>query len=111
MAIQEITGVIIDKGTDFSVSFLINAFDGNPLDLSSYTPVAKIRKYPGSPSYATFTAVALGAIGYISLQMGKADTQNLKTGRNYFDVLLANEFETIKAVRGTIMVEGTSDSN
>jgi hypothetical protein len=108
MAVQEITSVIIDKGTDFSVSFLINAFDGNPLDLSSYTPVAKIRKYPSSPSYATFNAVTLGAIGYISLHMDKDDTQNLKTGRNYFDVILTNEFETIKAVRGTIMVEGTS---
>jgi hypothetical protein len=108
MAVQEITSIIIDKGTDFSVSFLISAFDGNPLDLSSYTPIAKIRKYPSSPSYATFIAATLGAIGYISLQMGKADTQNLKTGRNYFDVLLINEFETIKAVRGTIMVEETA---
>jgi hypothetical protein len=107
MAIQEITSVTIDKGTDFSVSFLIDAFDGNPLDLTSYTPVAKIRKYPSSPSYASFTAAVLGPTGYITLQMSKTDTQNLKAGRNYFDVLLTNEIETIKAVRGTMMVEET----
>jgi hypothetical protein len=40
--------------------------------------------------------------------MDKDDTQNLKTGRNYFDVLLTNEYETIKAVKGTIMVEDTA---
>jgi hypothetical protein len=107
MAIQEITSVTIDKGTDFSVSFLIDAFDGNPLDLTSYTPVAKIRKYPNSPSYSAFTAAVLGPTGYITLQMSKTDTQNLKAGRNYFDVLLTNEFETFKAVRGTMMVEET----
>lgn len=107
-AVQEITSIKIDKGTDFYVSFLLDAFDGKPLDLTSYTPVAKIRKYPSSPSYKTFTASVLGNTGYISLSMSKTDTVELKAGRNYFDVLLTNDLETFKAVRGTMMVEETA---
>lgn len=105
MAAQEITGITINKGTDFSVSFLIDAFDGKPLDLTGYIPVAKIRKYPTSPSYATFDASVLGNTGYISLSMNKVTSSQLKSGRNYFDVLLVNEIETLKAVKGTMMVE------
>lgn len=107
-AVQEITSITVDKGADFSVSFLLDAFDGNPLDLTSYTPVAKIRRYPTSPSYKTFTASVLGNTGYISLSMSKTDTIDLKAGRNYFDVLLTNGIETFKAVRGTMMVEDTA---
>jgi hypothetical protein len=46
MATQEISGITIEKGTDFSVSFAIDAFDGTPLDVENFTPIAKIRKYP-----------------------------------------------------------------
>lgn len=108
MATQELTGITIDKGTDFSVTFLIDTFDGKPLNLTGYTPVAKIRKYPTSPSYATFEASVLGNTGYISLSMNKTTSSQLKSGRNYFDVLLVNDFETIKAVKGTMLVEETA---
>jgi hypothetical protein len=108
MAAQEITGIVIEKGTDFSVSFLINAFDGVPLDLTNYTAVAKIRKYPSSPSYKNFEASVLQITGYISLIMPKEDTAQLSVGRNYFDVVINNGFETIKVVKGTILVEETA---
>lgn len=108
MATQELTGIIIEKGTDFAVSFLVDAFDGVPLDLTGYTAVAKIRKYPSSPSYKTFQASLLQTTGYVSLAMPKEDTALLSAGRNYFDVLISNELETIKVVKGTMLVEETA---
>lgn len=108
MATQELTGIVIEKGTDFSVSFLIDAFNGVPLDLSNYTAVAKIRKYPTSPVYKSFDATVSQQTGYVFISMSKVDTQELKSGRNYFDVLLTNDVETIKPIKGTIIVEETA---
>lgn len=108
MATQELTGIIIEKGTDFSVSFLIDSFNGEPLDLSGYTAVSKIRKYPKSPYFKEFVASILQETGFINLYMSKEDTQELKSGRNYFDILLTNQVETIKPVKGTMLVEDTA---
>lgn len=108
MATQEITGIIIEKGADFSVSFSIDSFDGTPLNVSDYTAVAKIRKYPASTSYKSFVAEVLGETGYVTISMDKETTKQLSPGRNYFDVLLTNQYETIKPVRGSIIVEDTA---
>lgn len=108
MATQEITGITIEKGTDFTASFLVDSFDGNPLDLTNYTIIAKIRKYPSSPTAKTFSSSVLGNTGYIAISMNDTDTRLLKAGRNYFDILLTNNYETFKVVKGTIMVEDTA---
>jgi hypothetical protein len=108
MATQEITGITIEKGTDFSVSFLIDSFDGKPLNMNNYSAVAKIRKYPSSKSYKSFVATVLGETGYLNISMGKEITQQLSAGRNYFDIIISNQYETIKPVKGSIMVEETA---
>jgi hypothetical protein len=108
MAIQEITNLVINKGTDFSVSFNIDKFNGEPLSLYGYTAVSKIRKYPSASFYKSFQASVTPETGTIFLFMGKADTIQLKTGRNYFDVLIINELETLKICKGSIMVEETA---
>jgi hypothetical protein len=108
MATQEITGITIEKGTDFSVSFLIDSFDGQPLPINGYVATAKIRKYPASAKFNSFVAEVLGGTGRVTISMNKETTKLLSTGRNYFDILLTNQFETIKPVKGTIMVEDTS---
>lgn len=108
MATQEITGIVIEKGADFSVSFLIDSFDGTPLNISDYTAVAKIRKYPSSKTYKSFVASVLGGTGHVNISMDKETTKLLSVGRNYFDILLTNQYETIKPVKGTILVEDTS---
>jgi hypothetical protein len=107
MAAQEITGLTIEKGTDFAVSFSIDASDGAPISLVSYTAVAKIRRHPAAASYKEFTTSIDGAQGYVTLLMSKEDTKDLISGRNYFDVLLTYNNETTKPVKGTIMVEDT----
>lgn len=107
MAAQEITGLTIEKGTDFSVSFAIDAADGAPINLVNYTAVAKIRRHPKAASYKTFTTSIDGVLGYVTLLMSKEDTKDLISGRNYFDVLLTYNNETTKPVKGTIIVEDT----
>jgi hypothetical protein len=107
MAVQEITSPIIYKGTDFSVSFVIDQFNGEPLQLAGYQAVAKIRKHSTSSSYKSFQTSISESLGRIFLTMSKEDTIELKAGRNCFDVLIFNEFETIKVIKGTMMVEET----
>lgn len=107
MAVQEITNITINKGTDFSVSFYIDKFDGKPLLLEGYSAVAKIRKYPSSPSYKSFETSVSAELGRIFLTMSKENTFELKSGRNYFDVLIYNNVETLKVIKGSIMVEET----
>jgi hypothetical protein len=108
MATQEITGITIEKGADFCVSFIIDSSDGTPLPISDYTAAAKIRKYPASVKYNSFVAEVLGETGHVTISMDKETTKLLSTGRNYFDVLLTNQYETFKPVKGTIMVEDTA---
>jgi hypothetical protein len=108
MATQEITNPIINKGTDFSVSFNVDKFNGEPLSLYGYTAVSKIRKYPSDPYYKSFQASVTPETGTIFLFMGKEDTIQLKSGRNYFDVLIVNELETLKIIKGSMMVEETA---
>jgi hypothetical protein len=108
MAAQEITGLTIEKGTDFAVSFVIDAADGSSINLVNYTAVAKIRRHPTAVSYKQFSTSIDGARGYVTLIMSKEDTKDLISGRNYFDVLLTYNNETTKPVTGTIIVEDTS---
>jgi hypothetical protein len=108
MATQEILGLTIEKGEDFSTSFVIESFDGNLLDLTNYTAISKIRKYPSSPNFKSFETEVLGSTGYVNLIMSRLVTATLSSGRNYFDVLLTNGIETIKPIKGTIMVEETA---
>jgi hypothetical protein len=108
MAAQEITGITIEKVTDFAVSFAIDAVDGAPIDLNNYTAVAKIRKHPKATSYKEFATSIDGAQGFVTLTMAKEDTVDLISGRNYFDVLLTYNNETTKPVKGTIIVEDTT---
>ena len=107
MSVQEITNITINKGTDFSVSFYIDQFDGKPLVLEGYSAVAKIRKYPTSSSYKSFETSVSAELGRIFLTMSKENTLDLKAGRNYFDVLIFNNAETLKVIKGSMMVEET----
>lgn len=108
MAIQEITNITINKGTDFAESFSIKQFDGNPLVTNEYYAISKIRKYPGASFYKSFDTSISSENGLITLYMSKENTVDLRPGRNYFDVLLSNGIETIKVIKGTMMVEETA---
>ena len=96
----------IEKGTDFEATF--NVFDpsDDPLLLNNFTGSAKIRKYPSSPTSHSFTVSITSSTGEVRIGMGKTVTEQLTSGRNYYDVLLTSQTNnsTFKVVEGTIIV-------
>lgn len=106
MAVAEITTIVIDKGTDFEAIF--NLFDPNQSAavLSGLTTTyASIRKYPQDTNGQEFGKVITAGTGTIKLSLTAAQTANLKSGRNYFDVVLTINMKKIKVIKGTAIVE------
>jgi hypothetical protein len=108
MAVAEVNSLTIERGTDFDATFKILESDSSPLTLSYYTGVSKIRKYPSSPTYHSFTVGITTATGEVKISMGKTTTCLLTPGRNYFDIIIIspNISDNIitKVVEGTIIV-------
>jgi len=78
----------IEKGTDFEATFNVEAFDGSAFSLVNYSALAKIRKHPTAGIAQTFTTSITAATGEIKISLGYADTYELTSGRNYYDVVI-----------------------
>lgn len=107
MSAAEISDLTISKSTYFEVTFDITNDDGTNASLFGATSTAKIKKYPSSPTYTPFTTSINTSTSTITLSMTSEVTATLIPGRNYFDVLIINNFKPIKAIKGTIIVEET----
>jgi hypothetical protein len=109
MAVTSIN-LTIEKGTDFGATFIISAEDGAPINLTSHSATAKIRKYPSSPISFDFDVSLNISESSIKIELPRETTALLPTGRNYFDILLKYEIDdrVTKVVAGTIIVEETS---
>jgi len=107
MSAAEISDLIISKSTYFEVTFDITNDDGTNAPLTGATSVAKIRKYPSSPIYASFTTSINTSTSTLTLSMLPEVTATLTPGRNYFDVLITKSSKPIKSIKGTIIVEET----
>ena len=89
MAVAEITNIVIEKGTDFEVTFNLFDPDQSATVLSGLTTTyATIRKHPDATNGEEF---------------GKTITSG--TGRNYFDVVLTLSGKKTKVIKGTALVE------
>jgi len=99
----------IDRGTDFSHSFVMKNTDQTIIDLTGYTAVSKIRKYPDdSLSVQSFNVGISSTTGTITLSMGSTLTSILESGRNYYDILVITTSNlTSKVFEGTVMVNTT----
>jgi hypothetical protein len=106
----EIVNLLIFKGTDFEQDIQLSDQNGNVINLTGCTVLAKIQKYPGSKLFNTFTVAYLNrAQGLIRLLMSQTTTLFLEAGRNYFDIFVVYPNNKIKPVaRGTILVEETT---
>lgn len=109
---------ILDKGTHFEEEFNLSEDDGSQLNLTGYTGSAKIRKYPTSPRYKSFTITFIDRPkGRLKLSLTNAQTSELESGRNYYDLLLTDTNGRVKKiVEGNIIVNesathGMTDSN
>ena len=58
--------IIIDQGTTFSTTFTVNDDDGAPIDFTSYTGLAQMRKHYTSSNSTSFTVSANTGFAVIS---------------------------------------------
>jgi hypothetical protein len=106
MAVAEVNNLIIEKGTDFSTEFSLFEADNSAAVLSSLgSPYATIRKHPTATNYKNFSITITAATGKIKISMTAANTSELTTGRNYFDIVLTLGGLKTKILKGTILVE------
>jgi hypothetical protein len=106
----EIVNYAIFKGTDFEEDFQLTNQNGNVINLTGSSILAKIQKYPGSKLFNTFSVAYINRPqGIIKLLMSKNSTLFLEAGRNYFDMFVVYPNNKIEIVaRGTILVHETT---
>lgn len=106
MAVAEITNIVIEKGTDFEVTFNLFDPDQSATVLSGLTTTyAKIRKHPDATNGEEFGKTITAGTGTIKLTLTATQTANLQAGRNYFDVVLTLGGKKTKVIKGAAMVE------
>lgn len=106
MAVAEITNIVIEKGTDFEVTFNLFDPDQSASVLSGLTTTyASIRKYPDATDSEEFSKTITAGTGTIKLSLTSTQTARLKAGRNYFDVVVTLVGKKTKVIKGTAIVE------
>ena len=99
----------IEKGADFATSLKIKS-DGGAVNLTGYSFSCKMRKHPTASTAYNFvvTAIAPYSSGIVKIEMAKNNTSQVPTGRYFWDLLITYAGVTTKAVKGTVIVEGTA---
>jgi len=96
--------LIIDQGSDFSTTLDITDEEGSPIDLSTYTAAAQIRKHYTSLTKTDFT-VSTTASGIVTLFLSANTSNELESGRYVYDVeLTANTGSITRIVEGIVTI-------
>jgi hypothetical protein len=94
----------INKGTDFNQDLEMKNPDKTPFNLTGYTGVAKVRKFPEAKVSHDFTVGITSTTGIISLAMTVGVTTAIAEGRNYYDVVVTSGLGTVsKVFEGSVM--------
>jgi len=101
MAATPAVNIVIPQGADFSEVFTSTETNGTASNLSGYVGTSKIKKFPESTSYESFSVSVTGSTGEVSIAMTAGKTVNLKPGRYYYDVVLTSSSGAVSR-----MVEG-----
>lgn len=81
----------IQQGVDFSKTFTSTEVDGSTTNLSGYTGISKMKKFPdGNVSFAVTFTVGVSTVGIVTISLTDTQTQTLKPGRYYYDVVLTD---------------------
>ena len=99
----------IEKGTTFDSTFTITNSDGSVVSLSNYIATSKIRKHPTASSSKTFSTTITASTGEIKIAMSAANTADLSSGRNYFDIIItrSSDGSITKVLEGMAIVVDT----
>lgn len=94
----------IDQGTDFATNIEVTDEAGLPLDLSTHTGRAHMRKHYTSTTYNAFT-VSGNANGVISVSMNAATTANIAGGRYVWDLEMVSTGNVVsRIVEGIVTI-------
>jgi len=105
MAAVYVSNIVINAGTDFSQTFILeDNISNSSLDLTTYSMSAQMRKWSGSSSSVVFSASTIfdPAAGNVKISLGSTITTSLKPGRYVYDVIITNASTGIK----TRVIEG-----
>lgn len=99
----------IEKGANFSTPLKLKT-DGSTINLTGYTFSCKMRKHPAASTYYTFIVTALIPLtaGVVKLEMSDITTSSIPPGRYIWDLMITLSGITTKAVKGTVIVEGSA---
>jgi hypothetical protein len=99
----------IEKGTTFETTFTVTNSDGSVYSLNNYTATSKIRKHPTASSSKSFSSTITSSTGEIKISMSAANTADLSSGRNYFDVIITktSDGSVTKVIEGMALVVDT----
>lgn len=102
MAIK--ANIVIDQGTDFSTSIDVTDDNGDPVNLSTYTGAAQLRKHYTSSNSTSF-AVSTSSGGVVTLSMNAAVSGNLTPGRYVYDCEITDSSNTVsRLIEGIVTV-------
>jgi hypothetical protein len=110
MSVITAINLVIHKGTDFEEEFDLTEDNGFPLNLDGYSAAAKVRKHPSAKRYVPFVVDFIDrSLGKIKISLTNDQTLQLKSGRNYYDLILIDGSDKIrKVVEGSIIVHDTA---
>jgi hypothetical protein len=96
--------LFIDQGTDFSTTIEVEDEAGVPINLSTYTGRAQMRKHYTSATYNSFS-VAGNSNGIITVSMNAATTANIVGGRYVWDLEMVSAGNVVsRIVEGIVTI-------
>ena len=106
---MEVVNIVIEQGTDYEKVFTIYNPDKSVLDLTGYTGVAKIRKFPESTTSTSFSVGITSSAGKVTVSLANTITSELKSGRYYYDVIVTSQStgKKTKLVDGMVLVNAS----
>lgn len=78
--------IVIDQGSTFNTSIVLNDPQGQPIDLSGYSILAQIRKSYTSSNNYSFTTSA-NSSGVIQMNLPATVSRSMPAGRYVYDIL------------------------
>ena len=101
----QIINLEIDQGTTFSTPIKLNEPDGTPIDLSTYTGAAQLRKHYGAANSVSMIVALGGNNGIVTLSLPASSSTSMQPGRYVYDVVLtSNTGAASRVVEGSAFV-------
>jgi len=90
--------IVIDQGTDWTVTIDVTDNAGGTYDLTGHTIAAQMRKNYASSTAITFDAVHNSANGQITLSLSSETTTDITPGRYLYDVEMRDSANNVSRV-------------